>query len=56
MRFRFCEVLHSGAAMIGYRRRDGRKGAPSKSAALGHQEFILGYRTFEPLGPCCLPV
>jgi altronate hydrolase len=30
-------------------------GAPSKSEALGHQEFILTYKTFEPLGPSCLP-
>ena len=32
------------------------RGAPSKSEALGHQEFILTYKTFEPLGPSCLPV
>lgn len=31
-------------------------GEPSKSEALGHQEFILTYKTFEPLGPSCLPV
>jgi altronate hydrolase len=31
-------------------------GAPTKSEELGHQEFILGYKTFEPLGPSCLPV
>jgi altronate dehydratase large subunit len=31
-------------------------GAPSKSEALGHQEFTLAYKTFEPLGPSCLPV
>lgn len=31
-------------------------GEPSKSEALGHQEFILGYKSFEPLGPSCLPV
>jgi altronate hydrolase len=30
-------------------------GAPSKSEALGHQEFILTYKTFEPVGPACLP-
>ena len=28
----------------------------TKSEALGHQEFILGYKSFEPLGPSCLPV
>jgi altronate dehydratase large subunit len=31
-------------------------GAPTKSEALGHQEFILTYKSFEPLGPACLPV
>lgn len=31
-------------------------GAPTKSEALGHQEFILGYKSFEPLGPSCLPI
>jgi altronate hydrolase len=30
-------------------------GEPTKSEALGHQEFILTYKTFEPLGPSCLP-
>ena len=23
--------------------------------ALGHQEFVLGYKHFEPLGPACFP-
>jgi altronate hydrolase len=31
-------------------------GAPTMSEALRHQEFILGYKSFEPLGPSCLPV
>jgi altronate dehydratase large subunit len=31
-------------------------GAQTTSEALGHQEFILGYKSFEPLGPSCLPV
>lgn len=31
-------------------------GAPSKSEALGHQEFILTYKSFDPVGPACLPV
>lgn len=31
-------------------------GEPSKSESLGHQEFILGYKSFEPLGPSCLPL
>jgi altronate hydrolase len=31
------------------------RGAASKSEMLGHQEFILVYKTFEPVGPACLP-
>ncbi|CAH2921285.1 MAG: L-fuconate dehydratase (EC, type 2 [uncultured Paraburkholderia sp.] len=31
------------------------RGAASKSEMLGHQEFILTYKTFEPVGPACLP-
>jgi altronate hydrolase len=31
---------------------DGRKTA---SEALGHQEFVLGYKSFEPIGPSCHP-
>ncbi|NLS96264.1 MAG: UxaA family hydrolase [Planctomycetaceae bacterium] len=30
-------------------------GRPTCSEALGHQEFILTYKTFEPIGPGCLP-
>lgn len=30
-------------------------GAPTVSEALGHQEFVLTYKTFEPPGPSCLP-
>lgn len=30
-------------------------GGQSKSEALGHQESILTYKTFEPVGPACLP-
>ena len=30
-------------------------GEATCSEALGHQEFILTYKTFEPLGPTCLP-
>jgi len=30
--------------------------AQSKSEELGHQEFILTYKAFEPIGPACLPV
>lgn len=31
-------------------------GAETKSEALGHREFILTYKTFEPVGPACLPL
>lgn len=30
-------------------------GRRTRSEALGHREFILTYKTFEPLGPACLP-
>jgi altronate hydrolase len=30
-------------------------GQKSKSEALGHREFILTYKTFDPIGPACLP-
>jgi altronate hydrolase len=30
-------------------------GAQSKSEELGHTEFILTYKSFEPIGPSCLP-
>ena len=36
--------------------RNVASGVPTKSEALGHQEFVLGYKSFEPLGPSCLPV
>ena len=31
------------------------RGQPTCSEELGHQEFILGYKSFEPIGPACLP-
>jgi altronate hydrolase len=31
------------------------RGHRTRSEELGHQEFILTYKTFEPLGPACLP-
>ena len=31
-------------------------GKQSCSESLGHQEFVLTYKTFEPIGPSCLPV
>jgi len=30
-------------------------GKRTKSEELGHQEFILTYKSFEPIGPACLP-
>ena len=30
-------------------------GEPTSSEALCHQEFVLGYKSFEPIGPSCLP-
>ena len=30
-------------------------GAQTKSEELGHAEFILTYKSFEPIGPSCLP-
>ena len=31
-------------------------GARSVSEALGHREFILTYKAFDPIGPACLPL
>jgi altronate hydrolase len=31
------------------------RGARTCSETLGHQEFILTYKSFEPIGPSCLP-
>lgn len=30
-------------------------GQPSKSEGLGHQEFVMTYKSFEPAGPSCFP-
>lgn len=30
-------------------------GEPTRSEAMGHQEFVLTYKSFEPIGPACLP-
>lgn len=32
------------------------QGTQTKSEAMGHAEFILTYKSFEPIGPSCLPV
>ena len=34
---------------------DVANGKQTKSEALGHQEFVLTYKSFEPLGPACFP-
>jgi altronate hydrolase len=31
-------------------------GQQTCSEALGHQEFVLSYKSYEALGPACLPV
>ncbi|MGC8989252.1 MAG: UxaA family hydrolase, partial [Verrucomicrobiia bacterium] len=31
-------------------------GAQTRSESLLHQEFVLTYKYFEPIGPDCLPV
>ncbi len=31
-------------------------GQRTKSEDLGHQEFILTYKSFDPIGPACLPI
>lgn len=43
-------------AEIYHRILDVVNGKPSKSEELGHQEFILTYKQFEPTGPSCLPI
>jgi altronate hydrolase len=32
------------------------QGRQTASESLGHQEFVLTYKSFEPIGPACLPV
>jgi len=31
-------------------------GRPTASEEMGHQEFVLTYKSFEPIGPACMPV
>jgi altronate dehydratase large subunit len=31
-------------------------GRQTVSEQMGHQEFVLGYKSFEPVGPACLPL
>ncbi|WP_454884718.1 UxaA family hydrolase [Sphingomonas oryzagri] len=42
------EIFESVVAVAG--------GQRSVSEALGHREFILTYKAFEPIGPACLPL
>ncbi len=30
-------------------------GCETASERLGHREFVLTYKSFEPIGPACLP-
>lgn len=50
-----ASVEEVGAEIVDLVRRVA-DGEPTKSEELGHTEFILTYKTFEPLGPACLPV
>ncbi|MBO6537995.1 MAG: UxaA family hydrolase [Rhizobiaceae bacterium] len=43
------DEIHELAVRVG-------AGEATKSEALGHAEFILTYKSFEPIGPACLPV
>jgi altronate dehydratase large subunit len=43
-----------GREIVGLIERTAR-GERTRSEALGHQEFVLTYKSFEPLGPACLP-
>ena len=36
--------------------KDMDNGTKNKSGELGQTEFILTYKTFEPIGPACLPL
>ena len=31
-------------------------GRQTASEQMGHQEFVLTYKSFEPVGPACLPL
>jgi altronate hydrolase len=43
-----CEICDSLLATA--------QGKQTASEALGHQEFVLTYKYFEPIGPSCLPL
>jgi len=48
--------LHEVGDEIYERVLDIAAGEQTKSEAMGHAEFILTYKSFEPIGPACLPV
>lgn len=48
-------TLDEVGAEIFERVREVAAGAPTHSEELGHQEFVLTYKSFEPIGPACLP-
>ncbi len=48
-------TLESVGQAIVERVRDVASGVPTKSERLGHQEFVLTYKSFTPIGPSCLP-
>ncbi|MBE7418275.1 MAG: UxaA family hydrolase [Ideonella sp.] len=50
-----CATLDEVGSEIVQRVLDVANGAPSRSEALGHQEFVLTYKSFAPRGPACLP-
>ncbi len=54
-------ILHGGGTLdeVGREIRDLvlalGQGARTRSEDLGHQEFVLTYKSFDPIGPACLP-
>ncbi len=50
-----AEIDEVGAEILDLVKRVA-SGEPTKSEDLGHTEFILTYKSFEPIGPACLPV
>ena len=48
-------TLDQVAGEIYDRIRGTADGQRTASEALGHQEFILTYKSFDPIGPACLP-
>ena len=36
--------------------REVAAGRRTASEAMGHQEFVLTYKSFDPIGPSCMPL